>query len=121
LISEEVRRLQFNPSDVASSRKGMSRREEELRVDKDGLNQPPWRKVGRTMNNESTQSNPANFKAEEGLAFASLCESIVFGEFELEMDESLERLVGKWVHLAAPNADRIRRLVKPSKPSKPAS
>jgi hypothetical protein len=73
------------------------------------------------MSNESIQSDPANFKAEEALAYAWLQNSIVFGEFELEMDELLESLVGKWVHLAAPNADRIRRLVKPSKPSKPAS
>jgi hypothetical protein len=73
------------------------------------------------MNNESTQSTPTNFKAEEGLAYASLLESIVFDQFELEMDERLEQLVGKWVHLAAPNADRVRRAMASNKPSKPAT
>ena len=72
------------------------------------------------MSNKSIQSSPANFKAEEDLAYAWLQNSIVFGEFESEMDQLLENLVGKWVHLAAPNADRIRRLVNPSKPSKPS-
>ena len=73
------------------------------------------------MSNKSIQSNPANSKAAEDLAYAWLQNSIVFGEFESEMDQLLENLVGRWVHLAAPNADRIRRLVKPSKPSEPSN
>ncbi len=73
------------------------------------------------MSNKSIQSSPAHFKSEEDLAYAWLQNSIVFGEFESELDQLLENLVGRWVHLAAPNADRIRRLVKPSKPSEPSN
>ena len=62
------------------------------------------------MSQESAQSDPASFDAGEHAAFGAVLESAIFEQFDLEMDEALQKLVGRWVHLAAPNADRMRRL-----------
>jgi hypothetical protein len=86
-----------------------------------GPRRRPWRKERRIMSNESTQPEQASFNTEEARAFALLLDSSIFDEFDRQMDDLFELLVGKWVHLAAPNADRIRRLVKPTKRPKSAS
>ena len=62
------------------------------------------------MSQESAQSDPASFDAGEHAAFGTMLESAVFEQFDLEMDEALQKLVSRWVHLAAPNADRMRRI-----------
>ena len=62
------------------------------------------------MSQESAQSDPAAFDAGENAAFGSVLESAVYEQFDLEMDEALQKLVSRWVHLAAPNADRMRRI-----------
>jgi hypothetical protein len=66
-------------------------------------------------------------RAEETAAFESLFETTIFDDFDREMDERVEQLIGRWVHLAAPNAGRGRRLFNPigkpplGKPKKNAS
>ena len=72
-------------------------------------------------------SQPGGYSAEETAAFESLFETTVFDCFDREMDERVEQLIGRWVHLAAPNAGRGRRLFSPigkppaDKPKKNAS
>jgi len=51
-----------------------------------------------------------DYSAEETAAFESLFETTKFDDFDREMDERIDQLVGRWVHLAAPNAGRGRRL-----------
>jgi hypothetical protein len=55
-------------------------------------------------------SGSGGFSAEETAAFESLFETTKFDDFDREMDERVDQLVGRWVHLAAPNAGRGRRL-----------
>jgi hypothetical protein len=52
----------------------------------------------------------SGYRAEESAAFESLFETTIFDDFDREMDERVDQLVGRWVHLAAPNAGRGRRL-----------
>ena len=78
--------------------------------------------AGAAMSQESAQSDPASFDAGEHAAFGAVLESANFEQFDLEMDEALQKLVGRWVHLAAPNADRIRRITADRQQrSKPAT
>jgi len=71
--------------------------------------------------------NPSGYLAGETAAFESLFETVAFDCFDRDMDERVDQLVGRWVHLAAPNAGRGRRLFtgigKPAagKPKKNAS
>jgi hypothetical protein len=55
-------------------------------------------------------SGPDGYRAGETAAFESLFETTNFDDFDREMDERVDQLVGRWVHLAAPNAGRGRRL-----------
>ena len=51
-----------------------------------------------------------DYSAEETAAFESLFETTKFDDFDREMDERVDQLVRRWVHLAAPNAGRGRRM-----------
>jgi len=55
-------------------------------------------------------SGPGGYSAEESAAFESLFETTQFEDFDRDMDERVDQLIGRWVHLAAPNAGRGRRL-----------
>lgn len=72
------------------------------------------RKKRRAMSLESSQSNlggsDSGYTAEEAAAFEPLFDTVAFDEFDREMDDRVEQLIGQWVHLAAPNAGRGRRL-----------
>jgi hypothetical protein len=47
---------------------------------------------------------------EETAAFESLFVTTKFDDFDREMDKRVDQLIGRWIHLAAPNAGRGRRL-----------
>ena len=68
-------------------------------------------------------SGPGGYSAEETAAFEPLFETTQFDDFDRDMDERLDQLVGRWAHLAAPNAGRGRRLFsaigKPPKKNAP--
>jgi hypothetical protein len=55
-------------------------------------------------------TDPSGYVAGETVAFESLFETSTFDCFDREMDERVEQLVGRWLHLAAPNAGRGRRM-----------
>lgn len=88
------------------------------------------RKKRHLMSLESSQfefggsnsgSSGSGYRAEETAAFESFFDTAIFDDFDREMDERVEQLVGQWVHLAAPNAGRGRRMFAPiGTPSKKA-
>ena len=59
---------------------------------------------------------------DENQVFQPLYDSEAFADFEQAMDEMLEALVGRWVHLAAPTAGlgRLRGTFKPTPKTKKA-
>ena len=80
-----------------------------------------WRKKRRAMSLESSQSDlggsdnldstdPSGYMAGETAAFEPLFETAIFDRFDRDMDERIDQLINRWVHLAAPNAGRGRRL-----------
>jgi hypothetical protein len=75
-----------------------------------------------SMNIDPATSDGIEPYPDEDRAFVVLYDSIAFADFEQAMDEMLEALVGRWVHLAAPRAaaDRVRRttMVIPKKKAK---
>ncbi len=71
------------------------------------------------MNSDASQfQDAANYPNEESV-FAPLYDSVPFQAFDLVMDESLDRLIGRWIHLAAPQAATTRlRSFSPGHPKK---
>jgi hypothetical protein len=59
---------------------------------------------------------------DENQLFQPLYDSDAFADFEQAMDDMLEALVGRWVHLAAPSAGigRLRGTFKPTPKTKKA-
>ncbi len=60
------------------------------------------------MNTDSTLPDGLKSYPDDNEAYAGLYDSTAFAEFEQAIDELIEALVGRWVHLAAPRAAMIR-------------